>query len=119
MVPYQKIFQDARARVRRIAENSVPIIMVGTATCGLAQGARDVLVALKEESRRLGIEADVREVGCLGHCYAEPLVVAKMPGTARYLYGNVTPNKASLLLRRYFKDGDPFLDFLMGSVDPD
>lgn len=119
MVPYQKIFQDARARVRGIAENSVPIIMVGTATCGLAQGARDVLVALKEESRRLGIEADVREVGCLGHCYAEPLVVAKMPGTARYLYGNVTPNKASLLLRRYIKDGDPFLDFLMGSVDPD
>ncbi len=119
MVPYHEILQDARGRLKGIAENSVPIIMVGTATCGLAQGARDVMVALKEESRRLAIDADVREVGCLGHCYAEPLVVVKMPGMAPYLYGNVTPNKGSLLLRRYVRDGDPFLDFLMGSLEPD
>ena len=119
MVPYDRIAQEAKDRFKEIAENTIPLLMVGTATCGLAQGARDVLVALKEESRRLGIEAEVREVGCLGHCYAEPLVVAKMPGTAPYLYGNVTPTKGSLILRRYVRDGDPFLDFLMGSLEKD
>jgi NADH-quinone oxidoreductase subunit F len=93
--------------------------MVGTATCGLAQGARDVVAALREEARELGLQVDLVEVGCLGHCYAEPLVLAKMPGVPPYLYGNVTPVKASLLLKRYVRDGDPYLDFVMGSLWPD
>lgn len=45
-------------------------ILIGTGSCGLAAGARSVLDFLKQNLPGLPIE----EVGCLGHCYAEPLV---------------------------------------------
>ncbi|MFO7942642.1 MAG: NADH-ubiquinone oxidoreductase-F iron-sulfur binding region domain-containing protein [Bacillota bacterium] len=45
-------------------------IKVGTASCGIAAGADEVLELIKE----MDPEAPVVEVGCIGHCYAEPLV---------------------------------------------
>ncbi|MEI8245569.1 MAG: NADH-ubiquinone oxidoreductase-F iron-sulfur binding region domain-containing protein [Lentisphaerota bacterium] len=45
-------------------------INVGTASCGIAAGAGDVLNFLKENLPGVRIE----EVGCIGHCYAEPVV---------------------------------------------
>jgi NADH-quinone oxidoreductase subunit F len=93
--------------------------MVGTATCGVAQGADNVIETLRETAKTLGLQVDVMEVGCIGHCYAEPLVAAKMPGSPPYLYGYVTPFKAELLLKRYVVESDPYLDFVMGALAPD
>jgi NADH-quinone oxidoreductase subunit F len=45
-------------------------IRVGTASCGIAAGAGDVLDLLKQFAGDIPVE----EVGCVGHCYAEPLV---------------------------------------------
>jgi NADH-quinone oxidoreductase subunit F len=45
-------------------------IRVGTASCGIAAGAGDVLELLKQFAGDVPVE----EVGCVGHCYAEPLV---------------------------------------------
>ena len=48
-------------------------ILVGTATCGLAAGAGKVLTALQDAVvGQDGVE--VIETGCIGLCYAEPLV---------------------------------------------
>lgn len=45
-------------------------INVGTASCGIAAGAGDVLSFLKTNLPDVSIE----EVGCIGHCYAEPVI---------------------------------------------
>ncbi len=45
-------------------------INIGTASCGLAAGAGEILAFLKEKMPAVQIE----EVGCIGHCYAEPLI---------------------------------------------
>ncbi len=45
-------------------------IRVGTASCGLAAGGGAVLEALRANAPH----ADIDEVGCIGHCYAEPTV---------------------------------------------
>ncbi len=45
-------------------------IKVGTASCGIAAGADEVLELIKQ----MDPDAPVVEVGCIGHCYAEPLV---------------------------------------------
>lgn len=45
-------------------------IKVGTASCGLAAGGGAVLDALRSKAPNLAID----EVGCIGHCYAEPIV---------------------------------------------
>ena len=39
--------------------------------------------------------AEIREVGCIGLCYAEPLVSITKPGRPEVFYENVTPEKAA------------------------
>ncbi len=96
-----------------------PIIMVGTATCGRAAGALDVIQSMKES---LGDEIDechLMEVGCIGHCYAEPVVIISKPG-GEYpplAYGYVTPEIARLLVRDYVLGEDPSLEFLLGAME--
>ncbi|MCX7021263.1 MAG: 4Fe-4S binding protein [bacterium] len=66
-------------------------IKVGTASCGVASGAREVLAFFRE---RIG-DIPVVEVGCIGHCYAEPLVeVETDSGVVRY--ANVKPEEGFL-----------------------
>ncbi len=45
-------------------------IKVGMATCGIAAGASEV----KEKIEEVAPDEEIVEVGCIGHCYAEPLV---------------------------------------------
>jgi NADH-quinone oxidoreductase subunit F len=45
-------------------------IKIGTASCGLAAGAGDVVDYLKNKIKNIPIDG----VGCIGHCYAEPIV---------------------------------------------
>lgn len=75
---FDEIRAKAEADLRGLRDNDKPLLMVGTATCGLAQGAGDVVSALREGAKQLKLHVDVLGVGCLGHCYAEPLVVLKM-----------------------------------------
>ena len=75
-----------------------PRINVGMATCGRAAGAGAVFDALREEADRLGLEAAIVPVGCLGYCQQEPLVDVALPGRGRVLYSHVTPDQARALL---------------------
>ncbi len=51
-------------------------LKIGTGSCGLAAGADLVLEALKKDFPQVQIE----EVGCLGHCYLEPLIEVESEG---------------------------------------
>ena len=71
-------------------------ILVGTATCGLAAGAGKVLTALQEAATgQDGVE--VLETGCIGLCYAEPLVEV-FDGGQRSLSSTVTAGQATALV---------------------
>ena len=67
-----------------------PWIRIGTALCGQAAGAEEVADAFEAELKVQGLDATVSRVGCLGLCYAEPLVDILVPGKGRVVYGNVT-----------------------------
>ncbi len=74
-------------------------IIVGTATCGIAAGAGKVLNALNDWAGEAGEgEVTVLETGCIGLCYAEPLVELQ-DGTDCRLYGGVTPAMALALAK--------------------
>jgi NADH-quinone oxidoreductase subunit F len=66
-------------------------INVGMAICGEAAGSFEVMEAIRHEVIAQGLDAVVSEVGCLGLCYAEPLVDIQFPGKPRLFYGNVKP----------------------------
>ncbi|MDO9555461.1 MAG: (2Fe-2S) ferredoxin domain-containing protein, partial [Atribacterota bacterium] len=102
---FQQIQQKARSVWNEFAEEDRLRILVGTATCGRAAGALEVIEAIRVWLKRERIEACVYEVGCLGLCYAEPLVELGRPGAPRLLYGNVTIENVERILHDYYKEG--------------
>ncbi len=66
-------------------------IKVGTASCGLAAGAAAVLDFFRKNAGSIPVE----EVGCIGHCYAEPMVEIETDGEP-VVYCNVNADQASL-----------------------
>ena len=98
---YDEIKSRADERWKELTQGDKPWIRVGTAMCGHAVGAFQVLDAIKAERASRGFEANVDEVGCLGICYAEPLVDVMKPGGSRLFFRNVTPEDVSEIIKPY------------------
>ena len=82
------------------------VITVGMATCGVAAGAKEVMDKLNEEITANNIlNTTVTSTGCLGYCYAEPVVEVHYPGTASVLYGNVDVARAALIIKEHVMGG--------------
>jgi NADH-quinone oxidoreductase subunit F len=92
-------------------------ILIGTATCGRAAGALDTLEAFKKELTRRNIEAKIIQVGCMGLCYAEPLVTISKPDSFRIVYHNVTPELVPRLVEGYIISDDPCLELALGTLE--
>ena len=93
---FQSIQEAAQAHVAAL--NGGLRVRVGVALCGHAAGALPVLDALRAEAAARGLAVSVQEVGCLGLCYAEPLVDVQTPGGPRVFYRNVSPQQVPALL---------------------
>ncbi|MCX5999571.1 MAG: NADH-quinone oxidoreductase subunit NuoF [Chloroflexi bacterium] len=92
-------------------------ILIGTATCGRAAGALDVARAFEKELARQSSDAVVIRVGCMGLCYAEPLVVIIKPGELNICYGNVKPDMVPRLVEGYVLGDDPCLEMALGTFE--
>ncbi len=94
-------------------------ILVGAATCGRAAGASDIVDAFVRELKRQGLEVPIIQVGCIGLCYAEPLVTISKPGFLRVVYANVTPEIVPRLVEGYVMGDDPCLELALGTLEED
>ena len=90
-------------------------ILIGTGTCGIAAGAEDILKTLREEINNNGLQADIIQVGCIGLCYAEPLIEVVKPGQPGVFYGNLTPELMSEIVRDYLMADNPRADLALGT----
>ena len=90
MATYQELRAEADRRWHA-RQTDKPWIRIGTAMCGQAAGARDTLAAIETELDARAIDASLDEVGCLGLCFAEPLVDIQIPGGSRLFFSGVTP----------------------------
>jgi len=81
-------------------------VLVGGGTCGKAAGADQVLATARDHLRRLGHPAQTAEPGCLGLCYAEPVMELRRRGMPRVLYGKIGPDDVVSILDAYFGRGD-------------
>jgi len=88
-------------------------------TCGLASGAAETKQAFEEALSQKSIEAHIVPVGCLGHCYAEPLVIIDHPnaGFPPICYYQITADRARTLVRSYLEGGDPVLKYVLGAME--
>ena len=106
--------QVARDKWDSLKESRVPVIHIGTATCGTAAGALDVLESVRRTLSENRLEATLVQVGCIGPCYLEPLMDITMTGSPRVSYANVTPQMARSIIERYLIKGDPSLELAVG-----
>jgi NADH-quinone oxidoreductase subunit F len=114
-------FEEIKTRAQAQWEslkNSVHIL-VGTATCGRAAGALDVIEAFKTEFLRRGVDVPIIQVGCIGLCYAEPLVIISKPESLRIVYRNITPDLVPRLVEGYVIGDDPCLELALGTLEVD
>ena len=93
-----------------------PLITVGTATCGRSAGALAVLHTFQENMNRRSMEANIVEVGCMGPCYAEPLVSITKPGLPAIIYRNVTSERVLELIESYLLGNDPLPKYALGTI---
>ena len=100
--------ESAKKRWSEFSESDKPRILVGAATCGRAAGALDVMEEFKKELSAAGISDKVElvETGCLGLCYAEPLVEIRACGTPSILYSNVSPKDVAKLVKENVVGGN-------------
>ena len=110
---------EAEATRRRDAEASRPWMRVGTALCGQAAGADTVVAALREALDSQGVDARLSEVGCLGLCYAEPLLDVQLPGGVRVFYGNFDPERAGKVVSAHVVGGQPIEELALGYLAPE
>ena len=71
---------------------SIKLLRVGVASCGIASGADGVMNLLKEKAG----DIPVIGVGCIGHCYAEPIVEAVMDDGSSIFYRDVKAADADI-----------------------
>ncbi len=114
---FGSICQEAEARRNAFKEAPVPKIHIGMATCGIASGALETKKAFIEVLAERNIDARIHSVGCIGHCYAEPVVIIDNPGFPPIFYHQVTPGKAKMLVKSYLEKGDPLFEHVLGAME--
>lgn len=113
---FAKLQEHAQKDWARLKEK--PLILIGAATCGRAAGALTLLEEVKNELARLNLDANVLEVGCMGHCYAEPIMVIYNEGFPAICYGYVTEGVGARIVRDYLTEGDPGIEFALAALEP-
>ena len=114
---FSAIYQEAKRRRNAFKEADVPKIHIGMATCGIASGAIETKNAFETVLAERKIEARIHTVGCIGHCYAEPVVIIDNPGFPPIFYHQVTPGKAKMLVKYFLEKGDPLFEHLLGAME--
>jgi NADH-quinone oxidoreductase subunit F len=114
---YEQLVNEAKSS-REECEGKAQVL-VGTATCGVAAGALRIKDDfLREiEAKGLSSEVDVVEVGCMGHCYAEPLAVIAKPGHPPICYGKLDEGLVHRLVEDFLAGDDPSYEYAMAALE--
>ena len=102
---FLEISEEAAKRWEALNAGERPWIRIGTAICGEAAGAFAVADAVETELESQGVSAEVSRVGCLGLCFAEPLLDVQLPGGHRVFYGNVDVDDVSEIVSAHVSGG--------------
>lgn len=93
-------------------------VVVGMATCGIAAGARPVMVKLMEEVDAKGLtDVTVAQTGCIGSCRLEPIVEVYDGNNDKVTYVHMTPEKVTRIVNEHLAEGKVVDEYTMTIVD--
>ena len=92
--------KDERKDVKRQVAGE---IRLGMGSCCQASGSTDIYKELRTASDLLGIEVNIKPVGCVGVCNKVPLIDVVLPDGAITRYPNVKATEIKEILHYHFK----------------
>ena len=114
---FRETQEQSQSVWRDFADRGKPRILVGGGTCGRAAGAHELMQVVRIFLQESAVPIAIHEVGCLGLCYAEPLVELSAPGMPRVMYRDVTAENVLDLLRDFFVHGRAGRDNALAVMD--
>lgn len=93
-------------------------VVVGMATCGIAAGARPVLLSIMDEIKKHNLaDVIVAQTGCIGLCRLEPIVEVYRPGEAKVTYVKMNPSKAIRVINEHVMKGKIVEEYTIGTEE--
>ncbi|MDR3230493.1 MAG: (2Fe-2S) ferredoxin domain-containing protein [Synergistaceae bacterium] len=112
----RRIKEQVKSETSSRRENETQII-VGMGTCGIAAGARAVMMAVLDEVTKRSLRnVSVMQTGCIGMCQKEPLVDVVRPGEPRITYGNVKPEDIPRIVSDHLVNGRVVSDLVVARL---
>ena len=107
-----------RINLRKEEESDVTRVVIGMATCGIAAGARPVMLAFMDEINKRGLNhVTVSQTGCIGMCRLEPMVDVITPGNEKVTYVHMDPDKARRVVAEHIVNGRPVTEYTIGTAE--
>ena len=103
--------------MRKEGDNAARVI-VGMATCGIAAGARPVMLKFLEEIKERDLQhVTVSQTGCIGMCRLEPMVDVILPGQEKVTYVKVKPDMVDRIVKEHLMGGTPVAEYTIGAAE--
>ena len=107
-----------RINLRKEDESDVTRVVIGMATCGIAAGARPVMLSFMDEIQKRGLQhVTVSQTGCIGMCRLEPMVDVITPGNEKVTYVHMTPEKVGRVVAEHIVNGRPVEEYTIGAAE--
>ena len=93
-------------------------VVVGMATCGIAAGARPVMLAFMDEiAKRHLAHVTVSQTGCAGMCRLEPMGDVYVPGQEKVTYVKLTPEMVPRIVTEHIVNGRAVEEYTIGAAE--
>ena len=107
-----------RINLRKEDEAEATRVVIGMATCGIAAGARPVMLAFMDEINKRGLNhVTVSQTGCIGMCRLEPMVDVYIPGQEKVTYVHMTPEKVARVVAEHIVNGRAVDEYTIGATE--
>ncbi len=106
-----------KVSLRKDSEDGTRVV-VGMATCGIAAGARPVMLKFMEEIQKRNLQnVTVSQTGCIGMCRLEPMLDVLVPGKEKVTYVKVTPEMVARIVAEHLVNGQPISEYCIGATE--
>lgn len=108
------IKEKAEKEMAMREDKGEPSIIVHMGTCGIANGARDILNTVMEELKERNLtDIHVKQTGCPGLCHKEPLITIEVPDKKPFMYGDLTPERVKRVILQHIVNNQPVTEWLV------
>ena len=107
-----------RINLRSEKDSETTRVVVGMATCGIAAGARPVMLSFMDEiAKRQLSDVTVSQTGCIGMCRLGPMVDVLVPGKEKVTYVHVKPEMVPRIVAEHIVNGRPVAEYTIGAAE--